>query len=126
HGELRLSEARVLIPEAGLELTDLRLHAAAEGLDRLRVSGGVRPGPGELEWSGDLGLLPDGTPRAEMSLRGDEFLAMRRPEGEVLAAPDLTMELTRREIHLGGNLLIPRADIELRELPPQAVSVTRD
>jgi translocation and assembly module TamB len=125
-GDLRLTEARLLIPEAGLELTDIRLHAGAEGLDRLALSGGVRSGPGELELSGELGLTPEGVPWANMSLQGERFQAVRRPEARVLVSPDLAMALEARDIRLTGRLTIPEADIELRELPPQAVSVSRD
>ncbi|WP_245795439.1 translocation/assembly module TamB domain-containing protein [Thioalkalivibrio denitrificans] len=125
-GDVRLSEGRALIPEAGIELTDMHLHGAAEGLDRLTLSGGVRSGPGALELSGEMGLTPEGAPWARMALEGDRFRAVRRPEAQVLVSPDLTMELEGRLIRLDGRLTIPEANIELRELPPQAVSVSRD
>ena len=125
-GEMRLTEGRALIPELGLELTDLHLRADAEGLDRLTLEGGVRSGPGELELAGEAGVTPEGTPWAELTLRGERFQAVHRPEAQVLISPDLAMELAARDIRLTGRLTIPEARIELRELPPQAVSVSRD
>ncbi len=125
-GELRLTDARALIPELGLELTDMHLRAAAEGLDRLTLDGGVRSGPGELELAGEAGVTPEGIPWAEMRLQGERFEAVRRPEAQVLISPDLNMELAARNVDISGRLAVPEARIELRELPPQAVSVSRD
>jgi translocation and assembly module TamB len=125
-GEVRLSDGRAMIPDLGLELADLQVRAGAAGLDRLTVEGQVTSGPGQLELQGELGVTPEGTPWSRMTLGGERFRAVRRPEAEVLVSPDLAMETAAREVRLTGQLRIPEASIELRELPAQAVSVSRD
>lgn len=125
-GRVSLAEGRMMIPDAGLELTDLSLQAAADGLDRLSLDGRVRSGPGELRLNGELGLTGTGEPWAHLTLAGERFQALRLPEARVFISPDLAMALTGREIRLTGALVVPEANIELRELPPQAVSVSRD
>jgi translocation and assembly module TamB len=125
-GELRLSDGRAMIPDLGLELSGLQLRAGAEGLDRLTLEGQVSSGPGQLELQGELGVTPEGTLWSRMTLGGERFRAVRRPEAEVLISPDLAMETSAREVRLTGQLRIPEASIELREQPAQAVSVSRD
>lgn len=125
-GRVNLAEGRMLIPDAGLELTDLNLQAAADGLDRLSLDGRVRSGPGELRLGGELGLADTGEPWANLTLAGERFQALRLPEAQVFISPDLAIALAGREIRLTGSLAVPEASIELRELPEQAVSVSRD
>jgi len=125
-GQLRLQDGHLGIPEAGLELEDIQIEASAEGVDRLTITGQVRSGPGQLELTGEFGLAETGEPWAELRLVGERFQAVRLPEAQVFISPDLAMALAGREIRLSGELAVPEATIELRELPPQAVSVSRD
>jgi translocation and assembly module TamB len=125
-GRASLTGGQMLIPDAGLDLTDLSLEAAAEGIDRLTLSGRARSGPGELTLRGELGLAETGEPWANLDLAGERFQALRLPEAQVLISPELSLALAGREIRLSGALTVPEANIELRELPPQAVSVSRD
>jgi len=126
HGELRLADGRFQVPNAGTVVEQVALHARARGLDRLILNGEAHSGPGRIVLAGELGLRPNGAPWAELGLSGERFLAVQRREADVLVSPDLALTLEARNIDLTGTLTIPEASIELRELPPQAVSVSPD
>lgn len=125
-GTLQLDEGRAQIPAAGIVIEDGRLQARARGLDRLTLEGEAQSGEGRLQLGGELGLRPEGLPWARLTLSGERFLAVRRPEAEVQVSPDLGLMLEGRRVEIDGSLTIPTARIELRELPPSAVSVSRD
>lgn len=125
-GTLELSEGRAQIPAAGIRVEGGHLQARAHGLDRLTLEGEAQSGEGRLLMSGELGLHPEGLPWARLALSGERFLAVRRPEAEVEVTPDLGLVLEGRRVEIDGSLTIPTARIELRELPPSAVSVSRD
>lgn len=125
-GTLQLSEGQAQIPAAGIRVEGGRLRARVHGLDRLTLEGEAQSGEGRLLLGGELGLRPEGLPWARLTLSGERFLAVRRPEAVVQVSPDLGLILEGRRVEIDGRLTIPMAHIELRELPPSAVSVSRD
>nr|WP_274520635.1 translocation/assembly module TamB domain-containing protein [Ectothiorhodospira variabilis] len=85
----------------------------------------MRSGPGALEVDGEV-QLADGDMPIIINVRGDRFQAARRPDVQALVSPDLRITLIGQRAIVTGQVEIPEARVELVELPPQAVSVSRD
>ena len=62
---------------------------------------------------------------AEFTIRGDHVEVSRIPEARVLASPDLTVKLSDHNINITGNLEIPSAKLQPKDLTT-AASVSDD
>ncbi|MCG5496826.1 translocation/assembly module TamB domain-containing protein [Ectothiorhodospira variabilis] len=124
-GLLTLTEGTAFITEAGITVEALNLELRNEGLERLVFAGDMRSGPGALEVDGEV-QLADGDMPIIINVRGDRFQAARRPDVQALVSPDLRITLIGQRAIVTGQVEIPEARVELVELPPQAVSVSRD
>ncbi|HEY9198372.1 MAG TPA: translocation/assembly module TamB domain-containing protein, partial [Gammaproteobacteria bacterium] len=146
-GELQLTDGRMFIGPAGVQLQDWEMtlsEAAADGALRLR--GSARSGPGRIRFEGrimgpraaDIGPsfgkdiekaietdAAKGGLRADLHVSGTDFEAVNLPEARVLASPDLRFTLRGRTATIAGKVHIPEARIEPRDLSG-AVTPSRD
>ncbi|WP_111657067.1 translocation/assembly module TamB domain-containing protein [Isoalcanivorax indicus] len=125
-GQLILDEAAADVPEVGLSLTDIRLLAEAERGGDLTLTGQVTSGDGTLNLDGVLDTSEPLPWPVRLQVRGENFLAVQRPDARVLINPDLDIRVARNLITIRGDITIPQARFEPRDLPQQAVSVSRD
>jgi translocation and assembly module TamB len=125
-GFVRLEGGRALIPEAGLELEVPHLAAEIESTENIRLSGELRSGDESLHLEGDFGFAPEQGPRAEIWIQGENFLAVNRPDIRARLSPDLTVELDAERLSVRGEIVVPWARILPPDLPPGAVTVSRD
>ncbi|TVO77925.1 translocation/assembly module TamB domain-containing protein [Sedimenticola selenatireducens] len=125
-GFLKLSEGSANLPQLGLELREIQLTARNEGTERLLLQGELTSGGGPLKLNGDLLLQAEqGWPLA-LTLKGENVQVVRLPEAEAYATPDMEIKLKKDLLTLKGTLLLPKATIQLRELPKSAVSLSDD
>jgi translocation and assembly module TamB len=125
-GFVRLDDGRALIPEAGLELEVPNLTAEIESTEDIRLSGELRSGDESLHLEGDLGFAPEQGPRAEIWIQGENFLAVNRPDIRARLSPDLTVEFDAERLSVRGEIVVPWARILPPDLPPGAVTISRD
>ena len=124
-GDVRVSDASANVPAAGIELREFGLHVRGDGLAPLQVDGSVLSGDGRLTLSGTVDPAADGGPGVDLRIRGNDFQAVRLPEASAWVSPDLRLSGAGNYL-LSGKLLIPRAKIELKELPKGTVAVSGD
>nr|WP_242472518.1 translocation/assembly module TamB domain-containing protein [Ectothiorhodospira mobilis] len=86
----------------------------------------MRSGEGNLTLEGEVQRGGDGPPPVRLQVRGEDFLALRRPDVQVVISPDLDVTTIGRRVIVTGDVAVPRARVELVELPPQAVAVSGD
>jgi translocation and assembly module TamB len=101
---------------------DLRfdnLRADLEGT--FQIGGGGAQLLGDMTW--DAGYQ---NWRAEMHLRGDHLQVEPIVGSTVVFGPDLTLTAVPGDLQLRGEMLVERADIQLKQLPPQTVNPSRD
>ncbi|MEY1662425.1 translocation/assembly module TamB domain-containing protein [Isoalcanivorax beigongshangi] len=125
-GELGLRDGTAEVPDLGITLTALTFAARADQDGALRLRGSVKSGDGELVLGGYVdakGAMPW---PVYLTVSGNRFLAVQRPEAEVLIAPELEIRLEGLDLQVRGRLTVPRAAMTLRSLPQSAVSVSRD
>jgi translocation and assembly module TamB len=112
-GAARLTQGSAHVPRAGIDLADVHLEAVADPGGHLRLDGGARSG-GAVTLHGEAWLAPGGTPRAEATLSGQRFLAADTRDARVVASPDLTLGWRADSMRIGGEVVVPEADVSLR------------
>lgn len=125
-GEARLTEGSVDLPALGLGLRDIQVVARGEGEEGVRVEGRVRSGNGSMEITGRMPLVPTLSNPARLSLRGTDLTAADLPEVGIWVSPDIQVTAAPEDVEVTGQITIPRARIELTELPTSAVPPSKD
>ncbi len=125
-GELRLSQGSARLPRLGLELADIGLSAYNRGTEELVLSGSIESGGGRLQLAGTAILDAERGWPLELDLQGEDIQIARLPELQAWASPDLKLTLANRRLGIRGTITVPRADIQIREPPKGAVTVSDD
>jgi translocation and assembly module TamB len=124
-GSIRLEEAGMNIPDAGIDLEVPLLQAEVVSADEMRLAGELRSGGESLQVEGQLGFA-DQRPRAEIRIWGENFLAADRPDVRARVSPDLNVSFVPDLLTVRGEIQVPSAQIRPPDLPPGAVTVSRD
>ena len=124
-GILQVENAQAELPTAGIALSEVQLTARGDGKTPLRIQGGLKSGSGRLKLDGTVDLAAAGAPVLDLNLTGENFQAARLPEALVEISPDLRL-VGSGPFHLSGTLLIPKATIEIREIPSGTVALSED
>ncbi|MCP4286275.1 MAG: hypothetical protein GY792_17820 [Gammaproteobacteria bacterium] len=106
-------------------MSDIELTVRGDGEKPLRVQGQVRSGEGLLSIDGSVDTAASGGPKIDLKVNGEKFQALKLPEAMVEVSPDLRLQGSG-PYHLSGSLLIPKALIELKELPSGTVALSKD
>lgn len=125
-GQISLTDGAAEVPELGIELKNIGLRAHGDAGGRLLIEGGLASGNGQLDINGELdtrGALPW---PVTLDIRGEKVLVVQRPDARILLNPELDLTLDGTLLTVRGNVLIPEARLSPRQLPRQAVSVSRD
>lgn len=122
-GDIRLENAGASIPEAGIKLENLQFTATSDGQGPLRLSGSVRSAPGQLQLSGTVDPLK---PQLNLTVRGENFQALKTTDLQVQISPDLQLEATRQQVQVEGTVTIPMAYLRPGGERPGAVRASDD
>jgi translocation and assembly module TamB len=125
-GSLALEDGLFDLPTPGLELRELQLQAAGDPEGGIEFTGSVRSGDGELELAGSSPVEPSPETPAELTISGEEFLAVNTPEIQVEIAPDLAIAHDGALTTVEGRVAVPWARIEIVETPPSAAAPSSD
>lgn len=125
-GEARLAEGSLNLPGLGLAVRDIEMVARGEGLEGIRLEGRLRSGPGVVEITGNVPLVPSSSSPARLLIRGESFQAADLPEVSMWISPDLQVSALPERVDVTGQVRIPRARVELTELPASAVPPSKD
>ncbi len=125
NGAGKLHINNILIPVAGLELTETSLDILADN-SKLKINGIFNSGKGSMALDGTALLDAEKNYPALITLKGDNFRLVNLPEIQVYLSSDLTLEKKTDMNLLSGTVTIPRADILLRNLPQGTVTASPD
>lgn len=124
NGELVLSDGRVIDPMVPIPVSDLNLRLAFAGkratLDGSWQSNGSGRGEigGVLDW--------EDTPVLTLVLEGEQLPLNYEPYAQLKVSPDLELRFVDGDLSIAGRIAVPTGQIEVRELPAQAVTVSDD
>jgi translocation and assembly module TamB len=125
-GEARYQDGEIQVPDLGLTLEDVELVATGDRAGGLRVEGHARSGSGTISITGSSPLVPSPAEPATLTITGEGFQAVSTPEADVVVSPNLQLTMTRDSIDVTGDIVLPKAIIELTEVPANAVPVSND
>ena len=119
-GRAEVLEAALLIPRLGLSISDIKMSGSSENDDQFKFVVNASSGDGSLLIEGSSQLrAADGWP-TRFSIKGENFEISRIPEAAVLVSPDLKVNLQHQSIDIQGDLLIPYAKLQPKDVTTAA------
>ena len=114
-GQLRLAEGHLEIPRLNLRLKQIQLQANADAPTNIQVSGRANSGEGWITLQGQINYRA--TPwQLQLQIDGERFELARIPEARLQVSPKLVLRIEPYRIDLQGELTIPEARIEPRDI----------
>ncbi|MDJ0776825.1 MAG: translocation/assembly module TamB domain-containing protein [Gammaproteobacteria bacterium] len=114
--DARLRDATLQAPRLGIEIVALEAEARTDAPGQLQFSARGESGDGYLVIDGSSRLdAASGWP-TELRIRGDNFTIANIPEAAVSASPDLTVRIDDYNIDIRGEVLLPSARLQPRDL----------
>lgn len=115
-GYAKLEQGTALVPRLGLRLRDIQIQATGTNDNQLSLTAQARSGKGVLHLRGTLRPGTKQNWAADLTVQGENFEAIHTPEIQAIVSPDLTVKIAANKIDVNGDLIIPTAHIELRDL----------
>src|SRR3569623_3081065 len=115
-GEVALGDGRADLPNLGIRAEAVNLRMRSHDRNHISIDGSLRSGDGTLtvrgaaRQSGARGWL------TEVALSGQRIEVITTAEVLVIASPDLRLSVAGSRVDLTGEVLVPEANIRLREL----------
>ncbi|MDO9106202.1 MAG: translocation/assembly module TamB domain-containing protein [Methylovulum sp.] len=127
-GVINLSKASVKLDGLGIDVHDINLQALAGGdnAGRVQLQGSAKSGMGAAKLNGFLLLQAASGWPVELSLTGENFELAKLPEAQILVSPDLHLSYSAAKSQVNGLVKVPKAAIQLKQLPENAVKVSAD
>ena len=126
-GRAALTGGRAVVPELGIELTEVEITATELDGRSMRIVGSARSGPGTVRLEGVLTPTPTAEAPIRVSIDGQRFQAAATADAQVLVSPDLEVAYTGETVVITGEVLVPQADVTVGEEEDEAVvPVSRD
>ncbi|MDE2138922.1 MAG: translocation/assembly module TamB domain-containing protein [Gammaproteobacteria bacterium] len=122
-GSAVLSAGELSVPRYGLHITDILLSLKGDG-SHLTLDGSARSGDGTLAWTSSATRSANHW-QAQGKLTGENFRAVNTPEAQVAVSPALDLKLDNYDVWLNGDVTLPSAKIQPRDLS-QTASVSPD
>jgi translocation and assembly module TamB len=124
-GRIGLVDAAAALDRPGLSLEDVAIELSGRGSGEVALNLQARSGGGMLKVTGTADLAAEAV-GAELKIAGNEFQVLNTPEAKLYASPDLAVALAGRRVDITGEVRVPRATIQPKELPESAVTVSSD
>ncbi len=109
------------VPRLGLEISQVELQgSSSDDLRRFEFELTAHSGEGDLSISGNSHLDPASGWPTTINVKGSDFEVSRIPEALVTISPDLQITLEQRSITITGDLLIPLAKLQPKDVSTAA------
>ncbi|MGD9841323.1 MAG: translocation/assembly module TamB domain-containing protein [Steroidobacteraceae bacterium] len=113
-GAIRLLQGELDFYQLNLALRSIELDAQIK-TDQLQFTAQANAGEGVLNGTGNLSWR-DAKLFGNLQLRGSNLLIADLPEYRVLASPDLRFDISDKNINITGEVLIPEARLQPKEV----------
>jgi len=125
-GDVSWREGRLRVPALNVPLHDIDVVVSGGSAGTATLTGTATAGDGTLSVTGQFDRLMQEERSLRLHLTGKSAQLIGWPEYRLWATPDLIVVGDRRGWRFDGSVEVPRADIEVRELPVEAVPVSPD
>ena len=125
-GQASWLNGNAAIPALNVPLTEINITASGAADGSATVNGGAMAGTGSIEISGQFADLMQADRRVELTITGEAADLMNWPDYQVKVSPDLVVVGTPGGWDARGTMEIPQAEIIVREIVENAVTVSPD
>lgn len=125
-GRAELASGEISVPEWGLLVTGIEAQAVSADGRELRFAATGEVDDREVAISGRTELDPQAGWPTELTLTGEAVHAVARPDVDIFVTPDLRAVVRLPDIAVSGTVHVPRARVEVGQLPEQAVAPSAD
>ena len=125
-GQADLKNAYLRLPEAGSEINDINISIRADQPGKAVINGKMLMGKGQLTVSGDMDLRNITKWKANMVIKGNDLGFMNTNEIRATMSPDLVVNLSPELVTIQGKVIIPEADIQLKNIPETSIDESTD
>lgn len=119
-GHAQLSNGKLRIPRLGLNIDQVKLEGKTDAFNKLNFQMAARSGEGTLAIQGNTELDGKAGWPTRVKVKGESFEASRIPEARVLVSPDLDIQIQKRNIHINGDVHIPYAKLQPKDVTTAA------
>ena len=120
-----LRQASFDIPRLGLRIRQVSLKGSTDDSGQFNFEVSADSGEGNLSIVGSTRLDPARGWPSNIQIKGEDFEVSRIPEALVTFSPDLTIIIEGQNIHIEGDLLVPFAKLQPRDVS-SAARVSKD
>jgi translocation and assembly module TamB len=125
-GEIALEDGSFDVRQAGITLSDIQLRLRQLETGSLTLDGSAVSGEGRLAISGLTTLAPGTGIRTSIDIDGQDFVLVQLPDWLVTASPSISVLLDDDATRVSGELVIPVANITVRNLPATSERASPD
>jgi len=125
-GDVAWKNGGIVLPSLNVPLTDIDLVVAGASDGRATLNGSAKAGEGTLVFDGEFNELMQSSRSLRMTVTGETAEVVNWPEYRIWASPDIEITGNTDGWNISGNATIPKASVEVEELPPEAVKVSAD
>ncbi len=115
-----MQQASFNIPRLGLQIREIHLKGSSDADNQFNFKLTAESGDGKLSIKGSSLLDPARGWPSIIRIKGKEFEVSRIPEAHVTISPDLTINLEGRNILVEGDVLIPFAKLQPKDISTAA------
>jgi translocation and assembly module TamB len=116
----QIAQASLRIPRLGLQIGQVKLQGSSDGLHAFNFSMSAQSGDGDLAIDGSTLLEPAKGWPTRFTVKGNDFEVSRIPEAQVTVTPDLQVTLEKRSINITGDLKLPFAKLQPKDVSSAA------
>jgi translocation and assembly module TamB len=114
------------LPQVGTELTDITLSIQTNRANEAVITGSMISDGGVIRANGSMSLADIKNWSAKMSLVGENVKFVDTFEAKAYMTPNLQINAGPQEIVITGTVDIPKADINLKDLPELSIDESDD
>jgi translocation and assembly module TamB len=125
-GTFNWNDGSLLVPALNVPLREINVVVEGGSNGTATLQGSARAGDGSLTFDGDFSELMRGSPVLRVHVGGEAAELLDWPEYHLWASPDIVVTLDSGGWRIEGEIGLPRADVEVSQLPEGAVSISPD
>jgi len=125
-GSLNLQRAGTTIDALGITLTGLNATVSSTDSALIGLNASARSGEGEFTLNARLTDPFSIGRELTAELAGSNFQLADIPDLKLAISPDISFQIDADAIRFDGEVVVPLMNLELSELPPSAVDISRD
>lgn len=125
-GRLTWQSGRLVVPALNVPIEDIDIAVSGGAAGNLGLSGSARAGDGTLRLDGEVTGVAGPNRSIRLLVSGEAAELLNWDEYRLWASPEIVIASAKPGWAISGRIEVPRADINIRELPEGAVALSED